>query len=115
MKCVGRYAIEGRRKNLRSIATTADSGAAHQPCKVVTSKLGTALATGACVTPLRRRGEFPPYAGNMVWRTVALLPLADWQLQPYACSVTIAASIDRAGVRPLLSAHKLDHESYRCS
>src|SRR6266568_5124829 len=42
----------------------------------------------------------------MLWRTVAVLPLADRQLQPYASSVTIAASIDRAGVRPLLSAHK---------
>src|SRR5437016_7267323 len=41
------------------------------------------------------------YAGNMLWRTVTVLSLADRQLQPYASSVTIAASIDRAGVRPL--------------
>ena len=46
------------------------------------------------------------YAGNMLWRTVAVLPLADRQLQSYASSVTTAASIDRADVRPLLSAHK---------
>lgn len=41
-----------------------------------------------------------------VWRTVAVLPLADRQLQPYISFVTIAAPIDRAGVRPLLSAHQ---------
>lgn len=64
------------------------------------------FATGACITPLRSPGEFPPYAGNMLWRPVAVLPLADRQLQPYINSVTIAAPIDRAGVRPLLSAHK---------
>src|SRR6266576_2663467 len=46
------------------------------------------------------------YAGNMLWRTVTVLSLADRQLQPYATFVTIAASIDRASVRPLLSAHK---------
>ena len=37
---------------------------------------------------------------------MAVLPFADRQWQPYASSVTIAASIDRAGVRALLSAHK---------
>src|SRR6266566_5591386 len=31
-------------------------------------------------------GEFPPYAGNMLWRTVAVLPLADRHWQPYASS-----------------------------
>ena len=31
---------------------------------------------------------------------MAVLPLADRQLQPYTSSVTIAAPIDRAGVRP---------------
>ena len=36
----------------------------------------------------------------MLWRTVTVLPLADRQWQPYASSVTIAAPIDRAGVRP---------------
>ena len=39
-------------------------------------------------------------------RTVAVLPLADRQFQPYTSFGIIAASIDRAGVRPLLSAHK---------
>src|SRR5438876_6990276 len=34
------------------------------------------------------------------------MPLANRQSQPYAGSLTIAASIDRAGVRPLSSAHK---------
>src|SRR6266853_4166871 len=59
-------------------------------------------------------GEFPPYARNMLWRTVAVLPLADRQWQPYASSVTIAASIDRAGVRPFSLHTKPHHESSRC-
>jgi hypothetical protein len=36
------------------------------------------------------------------------------QLRLYS-HLNSAASIDRAGVRPLLSAHKQHHECYRCS
>ena len=36
---------------------------------------------------------------------VSKMPLANRQSQPYVGSLTIAASIDRAGVRPLLTAH----------
>ena len=55
------------------------------------------------------------YARNMLWRTVTVLPLADRQCEPYASSVTIAASIDRADVRPFSLHTKLHHGSYRCS
>jgi hypothetical protein len=100
---------------LRNMATAVDSGAAYELCKLATSELGIALGAGACIAPLRSPWRIPTVPGNGLWRTVTVLPLADRKFQPYAGSVTIAASIDRAGVRPLLSAPKPHHESYRCS